>query len=1033
MAQNDQRDEAVILSHICWGPGHSPPPPPGRPQNPPTNSAPSLNVAPKREGVGVWTGPVAPHVHFPLPFSTVSVAGASLCNSHFPLPFSCQDLHIDSLGIVEISQKVSELMGTHIPHTTLFNYPSLDALLAHLWHDVLGNKAATLPALPTPVAALAPTRPDVQAVITGMAARFPGGADSPERFWQVLVQCPEVRRSLGTRIDLQHYYSPKIPSHGKMYCTQAALVEDLEAFDAEFFGISPSTASFMDPQQRLLLEETWHALEHAGIPPSSLSGSATSVLVGVSVSEYHLVHSDASSPTAVSGAALNMTAGRVAYHFNLHGATSAIDTACSSSLFALHMAAQQLLHQGPMALVAGVNAILSPQVFVRLCSVRALSPRGICAAFDASADGYGRCEGCAVLVLEAAAAAAEAARAPLAVVRGGAVVSDGRSNGVSAPNGLAQRRVMQEALGRAELAKEDVGYQEAHGTGTPLGDPIELEAVAAAYGRGRAGAPLVIGTVKSCLGHAESAVGAAAVMKVVLSLTHSFVPRLKHFQALNPKAPGLEAAHLRLPLGDGLPWPREQAMRRAGVSSFGFSGTNVHMLFEEAGAEGGGAALPPAPPSALDGAWPLCLSAATPAALAQTVQRYAVLVPGLEAAQLPALCAAALRCRQSHAHRAVVEAADPEAMAVQLRAVGQTGAFHRGPGDAEWGLVLGAGVDLPRAAAGRAFAAPAFRTALADCGAALAHATGLDLHRVLAGPEAPLPPAHRLLAGLALEYAYAALLLAHGARPHVLLAYGAGQYVAGAIAGALPLPAALQLAAAHCGAMHAGPAPAVGLVPAEENVAGGGTGLRVYPAAQGQRVAVGTALPPGAVPLPPAEALPYLPIASAALRAEMEAVAVRLPGPPPPPHIPIVLCGPGHVLSSAEPPPGPGHWAAGPSQALDVPAAAGALARTGALVYAPGAAVPPYLRAVPEAKAVHVGPDEPPMRGLVARCFARGVAVGAEWLEGEGAPPAGAGGRALPAYPFVRTRHTLRPGAGPKGSATPHAQDSPGPRASSPQ
>ena len=777
---------------------------------------------------------------------------------------------------------------------------------------MLGHKATAPAALAERFPGPGPG-PAVDAAVTGVACRLPGGADSLDQYWQVLLQCPEVTQSLDARIDLQQYYSPKVPSHGKTYCAKAALCADLEAFDAEFFGISPATAAFMDPQQRLLLEESWHALEHAGIPPAALGGSSTGVVVGISISEYHMVHMHTSSPTAVSGAALNMAAGRVAYHFNLQGAASAIDTACSSSLFALHMAVGQCLHEGPLALVAGVNAILCPQVFVRLCSVRALSPRGICASFDQSADGYGRAEGCAVLVLEDAARAAVRGAVPLARVRGNAVVSDGRSNGISAPNGLAQCKVMRRAMEGAGLGPSEVSYQEAHGTGTGLGDPIELEAIREAYGAPRTGAAMVVGTVKSCLGHAESAAGVAAVVKVVLALQHRFLPKLNHFQALNPKAPALDTANLRLPLGNGLPWDAAP-VRRAGVSSFGFSGTNVHVILEEV------AAPPPAsgssPAVAGTDPWPLCLSAAAPGALQETVERYVRLLTSLSSASLPALCGAALHQRQPHAHRVAVEAATPQALAEQLRAA----AFRCAAAGGEWALVCGATVDLRAAAASQAFVAPAFQAALAECAEALRTEFAADgLTQALANAR-PLSPRQTLLAGLAVEYAFAALLLAHNARPHALVGYGPGHYVAGAVAGALPLPAAMQLAAAHCAAMHATPGAVVAFVGADAAV---GTALALHTVAGGARVAVASgaaALPPTATPLAP-EALPYLPVAP--VPTEPRALLSGLP-PATAPSIPILSGSTGHLLSQAPP---EGHWAAVPTQALDLPCAVAAAAQ----------------------------------------------------------------------------------------------------------
>ena len=611
-----------------------------------------------------------------------------------------EEMGIDSLGALDLRGRLQSELGIRLRATLAFDHPNVDALTQHLEEQHLADaiRAEARPRVPVgdgaadvgcdrpmasetvPQPQPGPTPSDGPVAIIGMSCRFPG-AGSPEEFWKLLEDGRDAVREIPAgRWNVEEYYdaSPDVP--GKMYVRHAALIDDAGCFDAGFFGISPREATNMDPRQRMLLEAAWSAIEAAGIDPASLRGSDTAVYLGCDEFANDYLRKAAphlgSEPYIATGMTLSFTAGRLSHKLGLHGPSMVIATACSSSLVALHAAVRAIRHGDcGMAIVGGAKLILGPHETVQLCKLRALAPDGHTKAFAAGADGFGRGEGCAAVLLKPLDRAVADGDPVLAVIRGTAVNHDGPSSGLTVPNGAAQAGLIARAIEDAGLRTEDVTYVETHGTGTQLGDPIELHALGAAF-EGRT-EPVLVGSVKANIGHLEEAAGLASVIKVVLALGHDAIPPQIHCDVLNDK---IDWGSLPLRVQrTGIAWP-PAARRIAGVSSFGMSGTNAHVVLEAYDS-------PPTSPVTAHRRFLFPFSARDETDLAASIREF---VDRLAASHDPAEVAYTLQSgRKRHRCRLAVVAPHIDALRTRLQAFleGAPDGFDvfRGDGDGDAG------------------------------------------------------------------------------------------------------------------------------------------------------------------------------------------------------------------------------------------------------------------------------------------------------------------------------------------------------------
>ncbi|MBE9002315.1 type I polyketide synthase [Nostoc sp. LEGE 12447] len=656
--------------------------------------------------------------------------------------------------------------------------------------------------------------------IIGTACRFPGGANDPEAFWQLLTNGVDaIAKTPSDRWDVDAYYDPNPDTPGKMYTRYGGFLQQVDQFDAQFFGISPREAVRIDPQQRLLLEVTWEALENAGLVNNKQAASETGVFVGVTTNDYArllMPYGDLSQMDAyyLTGNPLNAIAGRLSYTLGLQGPCMAIDTACSSSLVAIHTACQSLRNEEcTHALAGGVNLILSPENNVALSKAKILSADGRCKTFDASADGIVRGEGCGIIVLKRLSDAIADGDNILALIRGSAVNQDGASSGFTVPNKAAQEILLRQALARARVEPSEVDYVEAHGTGTPLGDPIEIRALAAVFGEGRSlENPLKVGSVKTNIGHLESAAGVASVIKVVLSLQHQQIPQQLHLQQLNPYVDWNE---LPISVTTNLTaWTATQKRRIAGVSAFGASGTNAHVVLEEA------PLLQPKTETTTQRSLNLLtLSAKTNEALKQLAASYETHLAANPIA-LEDICFSANTGRGDFKHRLAVLVSSTTEASQKLSAFAQ--------GQEVAGIIQDQveAATVPRIAflftgqgsqyvgMGRQLyeTQPTFRAALDLCDEILRSQFDLPLLKVLYPQTEDADNSHTLdetaytqPALFALEYALFQLWKSWGIEPAVVMGHSVGEYVAACVAGVFSLEDALKLIATRGRLMQALP------------------------------------------------------------------------------------------------------------------------------------------------------------------------------------------------------------------------------------
>ncbi|MCC6498806.1 MAG: amino acid adenylation domain-containing protein [Anaerolineales bacterium] len=726
---------------------------------------------------------------------------------------------LGSVQAVSLTGDLESFLNRKLSPTLAWDYPTIESLSNFLANDSQPAKIST----PQPIF----NNVNEPIAILGLSCRFPQ-ADSPQAFWELLRNGVDaVTEVPPDRWDVDQFHADE-PARGKTLTRFGGFLDNVDLFDPAFFGISPREAARMDPQQRLLLEVSWEALENAFIPPTSLAGTRTGVFVGISSYDYSRLQFD--DPEMIdayagTGNAHSIAANRLSYVFDLRGPSMAVDTACSSSLVSVHLACQSLRSgESDLALAGGVNLILTPELTITFSQARMLAPDGHCKTFDANADGYVRGEGCGIVVLKRLSDAMRDGDNILALIRGSAVNQDGRSNGLTAPNGLAQQDVIRTALNQAGVTPNQISYIEAHGTGTPLGDPIEMASLNAVL-NGDSNQRVIVGSVKTNIGHLESAAGIAGLIKVVLAMQNESIPPHLHLKEINPY---LSLDGSRIEIGTYLrPWKRRDQPRFAGISSFGFGGTNAHIVLSDApdvtlsgttaqrrsvtavssiGAAGSQTLLEQADdierPRHL-----LTLSAKTESSLQDLAQSFSESIRSTQYA-VPDLAFTSNTTRSHFEHRLAIQASAKDELLKGLDdflndvdslliSTGQTkpsaqpkiAFLFTGQGS----QYVGMGKQLYETQ-------PVFRATLDECAAILNPILGRSLLEIIFADKNDSTinqTAYTQPALFAFEYALAQMWLEWGIKPHAVMGHSVGEYVAACVAGAFTLEDGLRLIAAR--------------------------------------------------------------------------------------------------------------------------------------------------------------------------------------------------------------------------------------------
>ncbi len=724
-----------------------------------------------------------------------SVLGTEVRN--VPVNEPLKSLGVNSLMAVELRNGLGRELAVKLPATLIFDYPTVDDLSGFLLRELTGSHSSAQRAEAS-VEKTGHSEEEPIAIIS-MGCRFPGTSNSPEDLWELLANGGDGIQTIPeSRWDIDEWYDADPEAPGKMYVREGGFLEGIESFDPSFFKISPEEAKSIDPQQRLLLECCWEALERANLLQSELSNTNTGVYIGISSNDYsHRTSLKADQLDAYSllGTALSTIVGRVSYWLGLVGPNLAIDTACSSSLVSLHLAVQAIRNgECDQALAGGVNLLLNPVSTVYFSQIKSLSPGGRCHTFSNGADGFIRSEGAGIVLLKPLSKAKADGDNVLALIRGSAINQDGKSQGFTAPNGPSQQEVIRKALQQADLKPEDIDYLECHGTGTSLGDPIEVQSIGEVYKQNTR--PVVLGSIKSNIGHTEAAAGIAGVIKTVLSMQHGMIPKSLHSEELNEKI-DWEAYPVKV-AQDAIPWEKNGSPRRAGVSSFGISGTNAHIILEEAPAE--------APEEVEETKLParsyqlLTLSGEGEEALQGQQAKLKAHIES-HSEQSPEALAYSLSTTRSHFRsRLGLVVSDKESLLSKLS--GPIHPIRTSPGKLAF-LYTGGGSQYTGMAKELYETEKTFATTFDQCLSLIQQETGEDFKQIIFASASTAEAAkldqidYMLLALFAVEYSLTRLWQSWGIEPDILMGHSLGELVAATVAGVFSLEDGIRLVAAR--------------------------------------------------------------------------------------------------------------------------------------------------------------------------------------------------------------------------------------------